>query len=94
MVGIKKRNLPFNGGGSAYKFGIYKWENEPSRMSGRSSDNEYAWYTKYGGSLALAFKIFLGAGPQILAVLKHIHAVWLHLHKPALKLLTFQGPYA
>lgn len=42
-------------GGSAYKFGIYKWENEPSRMSGRSSDNEYAWYTKYGGSAEEAF---------------------------------------
>lgn len=42
-------------GGSAYKFGIYKWENEPSRMGGRSSDNEYAWYTKYGGSAEEAF---------------------------------------
>ncbi|MFG6380967.1 MAG: AAA family ATPase [Muribaculum sp.] len=42
-------------GGSAYKFGIYKWENMPSRMGGRSSDNEYAWYTKYGGSAEEAF---------------------------------------
>lgn len=42
-------------GGSAYKFGIYKWENVPSRMGGRSSDNEYAWYTKYGGSAEEAF---------------------------------------
>lgn len=42
-------------GGSAYKFGIYKWESMPSRMGGRSSDNEYAWYTKYGGSAEEAF---------------------------------------
>ena len=42
-------------GGSAYKFGIYKWENMPSRLGGRSSDNEYAWYTKYGGSAEEAF---------------------------------------
>lgn len=36
-------------GGSSYKFGIYEYQNKPNAADPRITSNEqYAWYTKYG----------------------------------------------
>lgn len=35
-------------GGSAYKFGIFKIGGKIKGRNGTLSDNEYAWYSKYG----------------------------------------------
>lgn len=45
-------------GGSSFKFGVYERKNtEPvESKSGRSYDDKYAWYTKYGDSAESAFK--------------------------------------
>lgn len=44
-------------GGSAYKFGIYRYDQRPEKeMSNRSFDNKYAWYTKLGSTAQKAFK--------------------------------------
>lgn len=44
-------------GGSSFKFGVYERKNtEPvESKSGRSYDDKYAWYTKYGNSAESAF---------------------------------------
>ena len=40
-------------GGSSYKFGIYKYKNRPKKDSHKiQSDDEYAWYSKYGKATA------------------------------------------
>ena len=40
-------------GGSSYKFGIYKYQRKPAGADPRViSDEEYAWYTKYGKATA------------------------------------------
>lgn len=40
-------------GGSSYKFGIYEYKNKPNTADSRiTSDNHYAWYTKYGKDTA------------------------------------------
>lgn len=40
-------------GGSSYKFGIYKYQNKPNIADPRITSNEqYAWYTKYGKTTA------------------------------------------
>lgn len=45
-------------GGSAHKFGIYRFANTPSYDGVRSiSDDKYVWYAKYADSSAEAFKI-------------------------------------
>ena len=37
------------GGGSSYKFGIFKRKAEPNELkAGQSTDGVYGWYTKYG----------------------------------------------
>lgn len=44
-------------GGSAYKFGIYRFDQRPGKkMTNRSFDNKYAWYTKLGKTAQKAFK--------------------------------------
>ena len=36
-------------GGSAYKFGIYQYDNKPKdNMNNRLFDDKYAWYTSLG----------------------------------------------
>jgi 5-methylcytosine-specific restriction enzyme B len=43
-------------GGSSYKFGVYKMQSTSiNKNKGYSSDNEYAWVTKYGITAAEAF---------------------------------------
>lgn len=46
------------GGGSAYKFGIFKQKNEVNGQSGKrySTDGEYSWSSKYGSTREEAFK--------------------------------------
>ena len=40
-------------GGSSYKFGIYEYQNKPNVADPRITSNEqYAWYTKYGKTTA------------------------------------------
>ena len=40
-------------GGSSYKFGIYEYLNKPNTSDPRvTSDNKYAWYSKYGKETA------------------------------------------
>lgn len=40
-------------GGSSYKFGIYEYHNKPNAADPRITSNEqYAWYTKYGKTTA------------------------------------------
>lgn len=49
----KTRDLGSIAGGSSYKFGIYKYQNKPLESDARiQSDDEYAWYAKYGTSTA------------------------------------------
>ncbi len=46
------------GGGSAYKFGIYKrqWDKDDKREA-YSTDGEYSWVKKYGNSRETAFEM-------------------------------------
>ena len=43
-------------GGSAYKFGIFKIGGNRKDKKGTLSDNEYAWYSKYGQSREEAYR--------------------------------------
>lgn len=47
------------GGGSAYKFGIYKSAGAIKYSGKASNDGEYAWYTKYGNTKEIAFNRIL-----------------------------------
>lgn len=42
-------------GGSSYKFGIYKYDNEPQSQKD-CKDDEYAWYAKFGNDRHSAFE--------------------------------------
>ena len=50
-------------GGSSYKFGIYEYKNKPNTADSRiTSDEQYAWYTKYGKATAQeAFEVVKNA---------------------------------
>lgn len=45
-VEIRTHSLGSIGGGSSYKFGIYKYEKKPNDTR-ITSDDEYAWYSRY-----------------------------------------------
>ena len=55
-VEAKTEKLGSIWGGSAYKFGIFKIGGEIKGRKGTLSDNEYAWYSKYGKSREEAYK--------------------------------------
>ena len=54
-VETKTEKLGSIWGGSAYKFGIFKIDGEIKGRKGTLSDNEYAWYSKYGKSREEAY---------------------------------------
>ena len=57
------------GGGSAYKFGIFKSRNADDRVRDKSKDHDdrYAWATKYGNS---AEKVFADVKSMILQIIE------------------------
>lgn len=51
----RTQNLGSIWGGSSYKFGIFKWSDEPKYSSKAKNDDKYAWYLKYGNSADEAY---------------------------------------
>lgn len=61
-------------GGSSYKFGIYKYNEKPAERQGYTSDDQYAWATKYvkngGNNHEEAYKTIKTAIIQVVDAVK------------------------
>ena len=44
------------GGLNSFKFGIYQWRTRKETRRGRTYDDKYAWYSKYGETAEIAFE--------------------------------------
>ena len=69
-VEVRAESLGSIWGGSAYKFGIYRYNKKPSETDPRiQSDESYAWYAKYGKPTAEeAFAVVRAAVARVAAL--------------------------